>query len=183
MTSALRRLTGCISLNISAVAGGKEEAGFTTEFLSCSEPVFGTKPGSPNSDMGLPVLVQHLAASQADAEWQYTSGFERVQDPQGCGFSSGDPNISLTGGAKGCEVFPRCGKRSSPLPSNVTVRKRNEWFLSESDPLEDGDGGCQGDIPPSPVPAMWNLQEWSKGWVASAAPETRSAEECPPATW
>lgn len=62
MTSAFRVLTKGDSPEFPTVAGGKEEAGTTTEFLKCSYPVFGTPPvsGSRRSLAWLPATLWEL---------------------------------------------------------------------------------------------------------------------------
>lgn len=62
-----------------AVPGGKDGSGSTSRVFYGSNPVFEIPSSSPTSDLGCPISLRSLTASQDDTEWQGCSGFELGQ--------------------------------------------------------------------------------------------------------
>jgi len=91
-------------------------------------------------------------------------------------------------GGGGWNFVPPVWKEVFPFPSNVTVRQKNGWFLSEIDPLEDGDGGCPGDIPPLPPADHGSARDPVRGELGAAftvpggllayKPSSNHSQEC-----
>lgn len=82
------------------------------------------------------------------------------------------PNFDLKGGAK-------CGKRSSPFPSNATVRQRNAWFFQKLILWRTEMIITPGTSPPHRSGLVAPTKKGSKDWVVPEEPEPRSAEKSP----